>query len=201
MNTKAACLFLCLLAAGIAGLAGCAASTPPVTYYSLLSPENIAGPPRQTKGFSLQIGPVIVSDLLHNSQIATQNTTGQYQMNAQHRWANALDRDLAKALGEDLAARLHTEQVTIYPFTPPDGPTWQVSIDVLTMAGVLDQEATLVVRWSLIDPVNKTMVLTRRTALSEQVTAGSGHAGWVVAQRHNLARLGAEIAAALPQKP
>lgn len=201
MNNKAALILVCLLTVGVAGLAGCATSTPPVTYYSLLNPENIAGPPRPTNGGSLQIGPVTISDLLHNSQIATLNAAGQYQMSPQHRWANALDRDFAKALGEDLAARLHTEQVTIYPLTPPDGPTWQIGIDVLSMAGSLDQEATLVVRWSLIDPVSKTMVLTRRTALSEQLTIGSGHAGWVVAQRHNLARLGAEIAASLPKKP
>lgn len=177
-------------------LVGCSATSPPVSYYTLAGAE----PPAQAAGkqsrLALQIGPVSVPDVLKKSQIVLGGGDGSLHPSDQHRWAGEVDRDIARAIGEQLALRLGTEQIALFPSGQHLEPTHQVIIDVLAMDGVLGKEAVLVARWSVVDPTTKTARTTRRSAFSAQ-PADSSHAAWVAAQRHNIAKLSEEIAGAI----
>lgn len=194
---KFSLILVCLLLTGpvLLPLAGCGPASPQI-HHSLYAPDLVPHPAPSSGRMAILVGPVTIPDLLKTSQIVTGGAGGRYQLSDRHRWAGELDRDLARAIGEQLAGKLGTEQVAIYPVRQPLKPTHQVILEVLTMEGTLGKEATLAVRWSLVDPDSGTTRLTRRTVLSEQ-PADSGYDAWIAAQQRNIGRLGEEIAAAI----
>jgi len=181
-------------------LAGCAGSSPQITYYSLYAPAQMAAPVTAptTTPLAVSVGPVVIPDILKQAQIASGGADGRYQLSDYHRWSGEVDRDFARAVAEQLARTLGTEQVALFPWDQHFRPTTRVLIDVLSMGGTPGAEATLAVRWSLVDPQGQKPSLTRRSDLRE-VPAAAGYAAWVAAQQRNIAKLGEEIAAALQQ--
>lgn len=196
------CLLFCLMLLGLGPLLlnGCSPVSPQVTYYSLLDSSQTL-PAAKTQGhLALLIGPVTLPDALKTSQIATGGAGGQYQLSDHHRWASEVDRDFARALGEQLATRLGTEQIALYPLDQYLEPTQQVVADILTMEGALGEEARLTVRWSVLDPKSKKSRLTRRSSFSEQPVDAT-YGAWVNAQRRNISRLSEAIAVEIRSMP
>ena len=179
-------------------LAGCTFSSPQITYYSLYAPAQSAAPVTAptTTPLAVSVGPVVIPDILKQAQIASGGADGRYQLSEYHRWSGEVDRDFARAVAEQLARTLGTEQVALFPWDQHFRPTTRVLIDVLSMGGTPGAEATLAVRWSLVDPQGQKPSLTRRSDLRE-VPAAAGYAAWVTAQQSNIAKLGEEIAAVL----
>ena len=175
-------------------LTGCAAPPPPVVYHSLLGADTGAAAAVRADGPAVVVGPVSVPDLLHNTRLAT-GSDGRYQLAEQHRWAGAVDREIGRALAERLAADLATERVSLFPQAPATKTAWRVQVEVLALDGLPGQWARLEVRWTLLDP-DGTGPRTRRGDYREPLTE-PGLAAWVAGQRTNLARLGADIAAAI----
>ena len=175
-------------------LTGCAAPPAPVVYHSLLGADAGAAATARADGPALVVGPVRVPDLLHNTRIAT-GSDGRFQLAEQHRWAGAVDREIGRALAERLAADLATERVSLFPQAPATKTAWRVQVEVLALDGLPGQWARLEVRWTLLDP-DGTGPRTRRNDYRQPLTE-PGHAAWVAGQRTNLARLGADIAAAI----
>jgi len=181
-------------------LAGCTFSSPQITYYSLYAPAQTAAPvtvPASSPP-AVSVGPVVIPDILKQAQIATGGTDGRYQLSEYNRWSGEVDRDFARALAEQLAGRLGTEQVAIFPWDQHFTPTCRVLIDVLSMGGAPGEEATLAVRWSLVDPQGEKPGLTRRSDFRE-APATAGYPAWVAAQQRNIAKLGQEIAGAIKE--
>jgi uncharacterized protein len=180
-------------------LTACAAAPPPVAYYSLLGTDIVKSTGQRHDQLILSVGPVNIPDVLKKSQIATDGTVGRYRLSEYHRWAGEVDREIARALLEQLAGKLGTEQVYIYPGEQYVEPTFQVTLDVLEMNGELGKEAKLSVRWTLIDPKGKTAPVARHSTFSQQPEDG-GHDAWVKMQRHNISRLSDEIAALIKER-
>jgi uncharacterized lipoprotein YmbA len=175
-------------------LIGCGPASPPVAYYSLVALDPAPNTSGTQGRLSILVGPVSIPDILKNSQISTGNASGRYQISEQHRWVGEVDRDFARAIGEQLANRLGTEQIAIFPMGQHLEPTHQIVFDILSMEGGLGKEANLAVRWALVDPKNKTVLVTRRSTFTEEPADGSYDA-WVAAQRRNINRLSEELAA------
>ena len=182
----------CLIALS---LVGCGATSTPINYYSLSGAKAAPIKPGQQR-LALQIGPVILPDLLKRSQIVLGVAEQPYRLSDQQRWAGELDREFARALGEQLAAQLGTEQITLYPADGHLQLTDQVLLDILSLEGSLGKEAVLIVRWTLVDPATKAARLTRRSTCTTVPSDGS-HDAWVAAQRANIGKLGAEVAATI----
>jgi hypothetical protein len=186
---------LCIL--GAATAAGCGV-VPKTTYYSLYAPSHpsAAAVIPASGDLAVSVGPVTVPDILKQAQIATGGIDGRYHLAENHRWSGELDRDIARTVAEQLASGLGTEQVAIFPWDQHFTPSRRVLIDVLLLGGELGKEATLSVRWSVIDPQDKLTPVTRRSDFSER-PADTGYAAWVNAQQRNVIKLGAEIVAEL----
>jgi uncharacterized lipoprotein YmbA len=180
-------------------LTGCTATPPQVAYYSLLGAENVKTTGQGHDQLVLSVGPVHIPDVLKKSQIATDGTEGRYRLSEYHRWAGEVDREFGRALLEQLAGRLGTEQAYLYPGDQHLEPTCQVLLDILEMNGELGKEARLSVRWTLIDPKGKTRPITRHSTFSQH-PADSGHDTWVNAQRGNISRLSEEIATLIKER-
>jgi len=179
-------------------LIGCAGSASQTTYYSLYAPAQRPAAVTTPTGDALavSVGPVVIPDILKQAQIATGGADGRYRLAEYHRWSGELDRDLARAIAEQLAGNLGTEQVAIFPWDQNFPPSCRVLIDVLSMGGEPGQEATLAVRWSLVDPQGKKPQVIRRSDFREQ-PAAAGYPAWVAAQQRNVVKLGQEIAGAI----
>lgn len=177
-------------------LIGCSPASPPVAYHSLVGLDPVPNTSGTQSRLAILVGPVSIPDILKNAQITTGSAGQRYQLSEQHRWAGEVDRDFARAVGEQLANRLGTEQVAIFPMGQHLNPTHQIIFDVLAMDGVPGKEANLAVRWSLVDPKNKTAAVTRRSTFTEEPDDG-GYDAWVAAQRRNINRLSEEIAAVI----
>jgi uncharacterized lipoprotein YmbA len=177
-------------------LLGCGPASQPVAYYSLVSLDPASNTTGTQTQLAILVGPVYIPGILKNPQLTTGSADEHYLPSEVHRWAGEVDRDFARAIGEQLANRLGTEQVAIFPVGQHLEPTHQVIIDVLAMDGMLGKESSLAVRWSLVDPKNKTAMVTRRSTFTEKPADG-GHDAWVAAQRLNISRLSEEIAAAI----
>lgn len=176
-------------------LGGCASTSPPIAYYSLSGSQPAPVKPDQ-RHFAVQIGPVTLPDLLKRSQIVLGAPEQPYRLSDQHRWAGELDREFARALGEQVAAQLGTEQIALFPADGHLQLTDQVLLDILSLEGSLGKEAVLIVRWTVVDPATKAARLTRRSSCITVPGDGS-HGAWVAAQRANIGKLGAEVASVL----
>lgn len=174
-------------------LVACTASPPRVSYYSLLgsTPQKVTDKRNET--LVLNIGPVTLSGVLKRTLIATGGTDGRFTINEFHRWTSEVDREFSRALAEQLASRLGTEQVMIFPGDRHLDPNCQVQLDIVAMDGDLGKDAKMTVRWILVDPKGKWTPVSRLSQLSEH-PADAGYGAWVIAQQQNISKLGVEIA-------
>lgn len=198
MTKRFARLVLTCISTAVLG-AGCFTSSPPVAYYSLYAPAQRPTPatiPAASSTLAVSVGPVTLPDILRQARIATGGADGRYRLSEYHRWGGEVDRDLARALAEQLAGNLGIEQVAVFPWDQSLGAKYQVLVDVLNMSGEPGKEATLAVRWTLVDPAGKSPAQARRSDLRE-VPADAGYPAWVAAQQRNIARLGEVIAGEL----
>ena len=193
-NRTLTCLILLSLATIL--VASCA-SSPKVSYYSLCIPakQPVTTP---TSNQAVSVGPVILPDVLKQSQIATGGNDGRYHLAEYHRWSGELDRDLARAIAEQLAVRLGTQNVAIFPWDQQLDVAIRVQIDVLFMGGELGKDATLQARWAIIDSATKKALLVRHSDVQDTLPTAD-HAAWVAAQQRNVEKLGGEIAAAIKE--
>lgn len=198
MTTDRARLLLLVTLCCAALLGGCLRRTPATSYYSLYDPTARPAPAAApaAPGLVVSVGPVVLPDLLRQAQIATGGAGGRYRLAEYHRWSGELDRDFARALAEQLTAALGTEQVAIFPWDQHAAPTRRVLIDILAMDGEPGREARLSVRWALRAAQGEETLLVRRSELATPLDE-AGYPAWVRGQQRNIARLAAEIAAAL----
>jgi uncharacterized protein len=182
---------LCLVCLTL--LSGCAKSTPTTSYYSLHVPKAQAAGTSAAESVSLSIGPVTLPDVLRQTRIATGGEGGRYALSEYHRWSGEVDRDMSRALAEQLSRFLGTENVSVFPWDQHLSPRFRVLADVLNMGGSLGGEATLSVRWTVLDAERPGAPVIRRSDLGERLTA-TDHAAWVAAQQRNIEKLGGVIA-------
>lgn len=175
-------------------LAGCAGNVKTISHYSLYAPQAAAGQSVQTDGGpAVSVGPVNVPDILKQTRIATGGEGGRYELAEYHRWSGEVDREMSRALAEQLSRRLNTESVSVFPWDQHLSPRFRVLADVLNMGGALGGQATLSVRWTVLDAEGKGEPIIRRAELSERLTA-TDHSAWVAAQQRNIEKLGEVIA-------
>ena len=135
-------------------LTGCIGrSSPKVTYFSLLTAEQLNTEPAiaSLPEIKLGIGPVSIPASLKRSQVATRQLGNQYEFNEFNRWAGVLEKDLSYVLGENLGHLLGVDRVGYFPWLHHFKPTYRVMIDVVRLDGSLDGDAVLSVHWVVAD--------------------------------------------------
>jgi len=178
--------------------AGCSMKTPEVNYYSLVDTSQSAVQNLQHPNLTVSVGPIILPEVLQKNQIATDGQNGRYIRSEFERWAGRVDRNFARAVGEQLAINLGTERILFYPESKNLQPDWQVALEILAMEGKLGEEALLTVRWALFNPQDKANTKVFRSQYRQVPELGS-YNSWIKAQRQNIKELGAEISTAILQ--
>ena len=177
--------------AGLLALAGCAA-TPPAQFYQLQqgSPQL----PQAGKGVAVLLGPLKLADYLQRETMVQRQGDGTLAISEQARWAGNLQDDVAQLLLRQLAARLDSSRMALYP----DRVGFKAEAQLLLSISRLDsgpfQPAVLEAQWRLLDGEG-TMRDSRVVRLEEKHSGELGDQ--VRAQSELLRSLATQMASAV----
>ena len=182
----------CLAIAAAAALAGCS-STPPDRFYSLASGM---GAPVATSGaapgYYVEIPAVTVPQQVARKQLVV-TTDGRMDLLEQDLWTSPPAAEIGQALSQVVTNDLGAVDVFRTP-TPEGATVYRISTNVQRFESAPGKYALLDAVWS-VRLVGSPKVLTCRTVASE--TVGDGYEALVAGHRRAVARLGADIAAAV----
>ncbi len=177
-----------------AALALAACSTPEV-YYRL----SADGPaPSNTSGFALGVGPVVLPDYIDRGELVFQSEANRFEVPYEHRWAGSLRETTTRVLGTNLARRLGTGNLHLYPWDPGTPLRYQVRVEVRQFHAVSGGDAILQCTWRIEDKQSDKVVLRQAGNFTEPVR-GNGYEAVVAAESRLLSQLAAAIAASFPR--
>ena len=189
-----------ILMVALAGifLNGCARSVRIEQFYTLSAMDRLAGAevPAGRRHGVIGIGPVRLPDAIDRPQIVTRTSPNRLNISEYHRWAGALDGEIARVLAENLACLLGTDAVVCFPQETYDAPTLRVELEIRRFDGRPGQEATLDVSWTIVARSPATVLHRQQSRLRETVSQ-DGYESLVAAQSRLLAALSRKIATAI----
>jgi len=196
---------LCLLV-----LAGCNVIPPPqadlTRYYTLASPALDAPAARPTIG-TLRLGlkSVDVAPYLKKGLIVVRRGENELVYDEYARWAEPLEASIARALRAHLSADAKTSRVFAYPFPFDQERDFDLAIGIVRCEGVQlsggGAAARFVATLEVTSAGVSSEVIVRKTiAMPDVVWDGKDYAALTRALSNDVAALGQEVAAALPEK-
>jgi uncharacterized lipoprotein YmbA len=177
------------LLAALLLLAACG-SSPPARFYSL---EPLAAGEAPVGAVAhLAIGPISLPDALDRSQLVTRLQPFEVQVDEFARWAEPLDRAVARVLGANLGALLDAKWVASVPGDGAAPDALRVSVQVLRFEADA-KSSTLEARWQVWSGKAGEPIATRKsTCVAEW--KGTDAASAAAAMSENLAQLAREVA-------
>ncbi len=174
---------------------GCA-NTQPTHFYLLRAvqvPENSSMVESTHSGISLGLGPISIPKYLDRPQIVTRVSTHEINLAEFHKWAAPLKENVSRVLEEHLSAILATEGIVPYPWNRSKAPEYQLSLDIIQLDGIKNQEAILKVRWALAREEGRE-VFYQKTSQFSEIIQGSEYEDVVEAMSRMFATFSQEIA-------
>ncbi|MDJ0740538.1 MAG: PqiC family protein [Gammaproteobacteria bacterium] len=192
MKTRMPMIALSL--AAVLGVAACASTKP--TSFFLLQPitattggEAVAD---HARARVLGIGPVELPGHLDRPQIVTRGTGNRLEVAEFSRWAEPLQENVTRVLGENLATFLPGDRIASFPWTSAGAIDYQVTVEISRFDGVVGDDSTLTARWQVLAPATGDIVMTRNTNVSVP-SESADHGGTVAAMNQALDALSREI--------
>lgn len=189
-----------IIAALLLILAGCASSSPKVTYH-LLHPT--AGPAVEAGAWDpsvyVVVGPVDLPSHLDRPQVVARFRDHTLSVMESQRWAEPLVEGVARTVAENLSRLTGAEKVFLYPFAPGKASaSRQVFMDVVRFDTDDAGQAVLDLRWGMKNEKKETL-LVRHTALTG-VVQGTGQPARVEALSRLVAEFSREVAGVLREE-
>jgi uncharacterized protein len=181
--------------ASLLGLGACA-STPSRFYILNTLPASETVPATAAeRGPVIGLGPITLPKYLERPQIVTRVGRHQLALGEFDRWAEPLQDNVLRVLGENLAFLIPTDQVLLHAWPQSATLDYQVTVDMLHFDGWLGGESTLLAHWSILDRAELPL-LSQRASLNVLV-GGGDYEAMVAALSELLARLSGDIAVAI----
>ena len=193
LDAKKLCLILVL-----AALSACGTSQP--TKYYLLS----AGAPDTARlstqrELTIGVGPILLPPYLDRREMVSRSSSNELKVAIYHQWAEPLQENFSRVIGEDLGRRLATDRIVRLPLKRSLRKAlvidYQVAIAVRKFEKEPDGSVVLNARWTILDNDKQELVLRRSEYTRIPDTAD--YAAQAAAQSQVLGRLSEEIAAAV----
>ena len=186
--------FYWVWALGAILIAGCAGTSPSVTFYTLNAlsgmkadiPEDNAG-----LGIVIGIGPVTLPGYLDRPQIVTRKGQNQLDISEFHRWGDSLLKDFSRVMVKNVSILLSTNRVTVYPWPDDFSPDYQIRLDVEQFDGQIGHAVSLDVRWSVTGREGKDLVI--QTSAIEEPMSTADYQGLVAAMSRAIDTLSRQV--------
>lgn len=177
---------LSLAACGITG------TSPEPRFYTLTSE---APPPSAASSttYLVIVGPVTVPEVVDRPQIVTRTAENRVELAEQSRWAAPLRSEIPRIIADNLARLLEGARTATTEQRAAGTPDYRVLIDIQRFESS-SEDATIQASWS-VRTKDVATTLSGRSLVTEP--AGAGHEALVAAHSRALAKLAAEIAAAV----
>lgn len=169
-----------------------ACASKPERFYTLHSVAESSGTPLAV---SVSVGPVAIPASVDNPAIVLTVGPSEVRVDDFDHWASPLQDSIAHAVAGDLSALLGSERITLGSDTWTQTPDYRVGIEVDRFDSAPDEAATLDAVWTIRDR-DGGVAREGRTTVRE-ATRGSGIGELASAHSRALARLSADIAAAI----
>jgi uncharacterized protein len=181
-----------LISIAIVVVAACGCSTTPARFYTLDSTATPDGTPAAHT--AVMVGPVSVPAAADQPQFVVQVASNRVELDEFNRWAAPLSDSIARAVAGDLALLLGTPDVATAPMANFN-PAYAVTIDVQRFESTRNQGALLEAVWAVRQTAGGA-THTGRT-LAREAAQGDGFDALAAAHSRALARMSADIAAAI----
>ncbi len=182
-------------------LCGCASKAP--NYYVLHSLQNEAPDVKVTRAendLTIGVGPVKIPEYLDRPEMATRSTPYSLQFAEFDKWAEPLEKDLARVLAENLSILLSTDRVVVFPWAGSMHVLYQVTVDVEQMEYTPDGKALLVAGWSVFGNDGGKLLAIKRSRILVSVQS-TGFEAIASAQSRAVGDMSREIAACIESLP
>lgn len=180
----------------LAALAACAGPSQPSHYYVLSA--TVPDVPRNVNGPAVALGPVTLAKYLDRPQIVTRPSPNQLDLAEFDRWGGRLEDNVAQVLAEDIARRLKTARISVFP-TEPNGRTdvrVAVTISRFERVGSVG-DCVLEARWRIVRAVPADSEPSLGTLTITRHASGPGYAATVAAMSEALGDLSGALADAV----
>lgn len=184
---------LLLLLVSVLVMGGCGSSER--TKFYILQP--VTGPAAQYAGLNemvVGIGPVRFPEYLTRSQIVTRTGGNSLDLAEFDRWAEPLDQNFIRVVGEDLSSQLPVSRIVMFPWEKSVPVRYHVKIDVARFNGEYNRRAVLEVRWSVLKGGKE---IAAKHSTFEKSLTDSTYGTLVAAESQAVADLSTEIADAI----
>ncbi|MBK5931307.1 PqiC family protein [Halochromatium salexigens] len=137
----------------LALLSACATS-PSSRFYTLTPLPEAQGQPGDISGGTLAvgIGPVVFPQFLDRPQLVVRDGSNRLELEEFNRWGGTLQDDFLRVWGENLGHLLDTSRILIYPSESRMPLDFRITAEVVSFEGRQGGDATLKVRWAVMDP-------------------------------------------------
>jgi len=166
-------------------------------YYTLVAVSPTPG--AASSALRVGLGPVTLPGYLGRLSLATRVDSSQIRYADLDRWAEPLQAQFARTLGEALGRALGTVQITRFPWYPTVPLDVAVQVTVLAFETDTAGTARLDAAWTVRDPKTATVGHEGYSTITEPA-AGEGTDAGVAALSRAVDQLAQQIAASLPRR-
>lgn len=188
MNARRVTSRICI---AVALALGGACASPLSSFYTLDSTATSDGGPATR--YSVVVGSVTIPSSVARPQMVVQQSANQVEIDEFHRWAAPLDESIARVVARDLSALLGTPDVatgSVANFHP----MYRVTLDVQRFQSTLGASALVDALWT----VRKLGGPPRSgRSIAQETVSGTDYAALAAAHSRALAKVSADIAAAI----
>jgi uncharacterized lipoprotein YmbA len=184
-------------------LVGCLGGQSPSTNFYMLSPlsPSQAGESAASAEARIHVGleTVVIAEYLNRNEIVLNLDNTIFQLAEFNQWAEPLDGNLTRVLGENLTNLLQDASIRVFLASESSIPLdFRLEVDVLRLDGNLGDQVTLIVQWALLETAEDGLILMRRSRYQE-LAADETVKELVLAKSRMVENLSRDMAAAIKQ--
>ena len=163
---KVGCLIIVGLIVGMT--AGCmnldSASSGKAKFYALepSTPDSEMHPVNGLSDIKIGIGPVSIPPYLNRPQIVTRVGPHEISVSEFHLWAEPLQTNILRVLGENMAEATGSDQVVTFPWKQSYPTDYQITVSVIQFDATKGANLTLKANWVIYGNDGREQLLSRR---------------------------------------
>lgn len=165
--------------------------------FFILTPTSDAAPPTASAAglaheVAIGLGPIGFPGYLKRPEVVTRVSSDRVELSEENRWAEPLDANFQRVLGQDLSDMLGTQRIELFPWYGKPRIDYQVEMQVHRFETASDGRSHLVASWSIKDGRSGADLFATETTVSSAVSGGA--AGGSAAMSNSVAALSRQIA-------